>query len=151
MWLVGCCLTSLLRWVDYIKTMLVRCCLTVLLGTFFFFSNDITGGFYTFKPCGLWNIVWQFCSERFFSFLIISQMGYIDSNLRLVRHCLTVLLGTFFSFLIILQVGCIHSIHAISETLSDSSAWNVFFFFSNNITGGFYTFKPCGLWNIAQW
>ena len=48
----------------------------------------------------------------------------------LVKHCLTVLLRTFFfSFLILSQVGCIHSIHAISETLSDSSAWNVFFSF----------------------
>ena len=27
-------------------------CLTVLLGTFFFFSNGITGGLIKFKPCG---------------------------------------------------------------------------------------------------
>ena len=36
------------------------------------------------------------------------------------------------------QVGCINSNYAVSETLSDSSARNVFFFFSNNITGGLY-------------
>ena len=77
-----------------------------------------------------------------------------------------------FSFLIISQVGYIHSIHAVSETMSDSSARNVFFsfliisqvgcihsfmplvkhcltvllgtfFFSNNVTGGLCTFKPC--------
>ena len=31
---------------------MVKHCLTVLLGTFLFYSNDITGELYTFKPCG---------------------------------------------------------------------------------------------------
>ena len=93
---------------------LVKHCLTVLLGTFFF------------------------------SFLIISQVGYIHSN-----HAVSETLSdssarnVFFSFLIISQVGYIHSNHAVSETLSDSSARNVFLFFSNNITDGLYTFKAC--------
>ena len=37
--------------------------------------------------------------------------------------------NVFFSFLIISQVGYIHSNHVVSETLSDSSARNVFFSF----------------------
>ena len=37
-----------------------------------------------------------------------------------------------------------HSNHAFSETLSDSSARNVFFFFSNNITGGLIKLESCG-------
>ena len=36
-------------------------------------------------------------------------------------------------------MGYVLSDHAVSETFSDSSARNVFFF-SNNITGGLYTF-----------
>ena len=60
--------------------------------------------------------------------------------MRLVKRFLTVLLETFFSYLIISQVGYIHSNDVVMETLSDSSARN-FFFFSNNIAGGLYTFN----------
>ena len=86
--------------------------------------------------------------------------------MRLVKRFLTVLLETFFSYLIISQVGYIHSNDVVMETLSDSSALNFFFFFSNffiyllfirlkfqsainltifsnNIAGGLYSFNSC--------
>ena len=81
--------------------------------------------------------------ETFFSYLIISQVGYIHSNDVVMETLSDSSATNFFSFPIILQVGYIHSIQAVSETTSDSFARNVFFF-SNNITGGLYTFKPCG-------
>ena len=61
----------------------------------------------------------------FFSFLIISGVGYIHSN-HAVREILTdsSARNVFFSFLIISQVCYTHSNHAVSETLTDSSAWN---------------------------
>ena len=83
-------------------------------------SNDITCRWHKFKPHGKWNIVRQFCSELFFSFLMISQVGGINSN------------------------------NLVSKTLSDSSARNVFFFISNDITGRWYKFKPHGKWNIVR-
>ena len=66
----------------------------------------------------------------FFSFLIISQVGCINSN-NAVSETLSdsSARNVFFSFLMISQVGCINSNNAVSETLSDSSARNFFFLF----------------------
>ena len=91
---------------------LVKHCLTVLLGMFFFFSNNITGGLYVNS-----------------NYAVSETLS--DSSAR----------NVFFSFLIISEVGSIHSNHKVRETLTDSSARNVFF--SNNIRGGLYVFKPC--------
>ena len=68
--------------------------------------------------------------ETFFSFLIISQVGYIHSN-NAVSETLTdsSARNVFFYFLIISEVGSIHSNHKVRETLTDSSARNVFFLF----------------------
>ena len=51
--------------------------------------------------------------------------------MRLVKRFLTVLLETFFSYLIISQVGYIHSNDVVMETLSDSSALKIFVFSNN--------------------
>ena len=41
------------RWIIFIQSRrLVKHCVTVLLGTFFFFFNYITGGLYQFELCG---------------------------------------------------------------------------------------------------
>ena len=103
----------------------------------FFFSSNITGGLYSFKRIELRTLSDQSCSAQLFFLSSNITGGLYIWDRYLISHARL----SFFSFLVILQVGYINSKRIELRPLSDQSCSEPFFFFSSNITGRLYQFK----------